>query len=637
MSIPGDRTIARDKTTAAVTEQIALLSLQRSGELCLWLDATGHVVEATDAGCRWLGYRREELVGQHIGSLDPQADPVAFAAGWQAMGDMWPRRFDTELLTKDGRKKFVDASVFRLTGLEQDLQCCLFRDLSSRRDTENMFRTVFERGAVAMAVLNLEGYFERVNSAFQEVLGYRNFNLRGQPLSDIVVEGQQAQAIGSLLDSNLTETTELLDPGQRECLLRHIDGGLIWALVATAIATNDIGQPSSIILQLQDITQIKNVQRELNEARIEAEQASNAKSAFLSKMSHEFRTPLNGVLGMNELLSRTELDGQQRKFTSLVKQSAEALLQVINDILDFSKIEAGEMRLVEEPYDPSELVEELTSFYASVASLKGISLECDLADDLHYEHSGDCNRLRQVLNNLIGNAIKFTEKGEVIVGVGYEMNEDRGWLEFEVRDTGIGMNEVELERVMGPFVQADEGSRRRHDGTGLGLTISSELIQLMNGTLCLQSAPGVGTTVTARVPSTRIARLSPICSDDFLASTRVLIADPNPTLSQILYRRLVAWSATCTMVSTRESMLVELERSKDQSSPYTLVFADDSFVFDPVERTLPTEFEDATSLVVLRALGASNGEPEIGNIQFLTRPILSHTLKACIDAAIDSA
>ncbi len=249
---------------------------------------------------------------------------------------------------------------------------------------------------------------------------------------------------------------------------------------------------------------------ELTESNRQLDEAARAKSDFLDRMSHELRTPMNGVVGMTELLSRTSLSATQSHLTKTIRSSAQILLQIVNDLLDLSKIRAGKVALEKLPVDLAQVLEECTSLFAGAAENKGIELIVCPPPPMQRTLLGDPLRLRQVLMNLVGNAVKFTERGEVVVRADVELvDNDRAIVRLAVTDTGIGMDAVALDKIFEPFAQADETTTRRFGGTGLGLAICRELADLMDGSITVESQAGVGSTFRLSLPVSLGAAIAP--------------------------------------------------------------------------------------------------------------------------------
>jgi PAS domain S-box-containing protein len=398
-----------------------------------------------------------------------------------------------------------------------------------------------------------------MGSGIEELTGYSPIEFTPELLYGIT---QEHSFQGPLAGLSLPEAVRRVLAGEVEAWtedvrIRTRQGDERWMADASVELRDAEGQSHGSIGLLQDITERKRAEAELRQAKEIAEAATRAKAEFLANMSHEIRTPLNAIIGMTGLLLDTSLSAEQGDFTKTIQSSGDALLTLINDILDFSKIESGKLDLENIPFELVSCIEETLDLFAAQTERKGVELGYLLASDTPHTIVGDPNRLRQILTNLVGNAVKFTSKGEVVVSVESQLENGNHRLHFAVRDTGIGISPAGISRLFKSFSQVDASTTRHYGGTGLGLAISRRLSELMGGEMWVESEVGAGSifhfTILAQAAPTQYRMQRPAPSA--LAGKRVLLVDDHPVSLEILVRQLSNWKMETVPVASGEKAL----------------------------------------------------------------------------------
>ncbi len=406
-------------------------------------------------------------------------------------------------------------------------------------------------------VITPELRIEKINQAVTNLLGYDEADLLGQPIQMVLAPEERFP-----LQTPLTLESPYFSMRGQEMKLLAKDGRVLVTAVSTAIMQEDAEADNPrIVCVANDITQRKQFEIELKTAKIAAEKAAKVKSEFLASMSHEIRTPLNAVLGMTSLLLDTPLTAEQEDYITTVRTSGSGLLSVINDILDFSKIDSGKLELEQEAFILRDCVEEAVDLLSSEASAKNIYLNTFIEPDVPLLIESDVTRLRQILVNLLGNAVKFTAEGEVNLWVGSQEKDSHYELSFMIRDTGIGIPQDRVKNLFEPFHQLDASTTRKFGGTGLGLAICKQLTNLMGGEIWLESEPNQGATFHFTIQASASASAQPpsqIHPPKF-AGKRVLVGHPNLTNRVMLNRQLGQWGLEVACAGSTQEYLRTLK------------------------------------------------------------------------------
>lgn len=544
---------------------------------------------------------------------------------------------------RDSRLKEVNDDLeLRVEARTKELQMEVSERLRAQEalfEERQRLRALIDNVPNYMYVKDKDGRFLAANLAVarqmgaaspEELLGRTEFDFYPRELAATFFEDQQRVIRSGKAEINREETRLDSQGNESQVLLTQVP------------LRDKNGRVTGLVGLGHDITHLKKIQNEMQHAREAAEAASQAKSEFLANMSHEIRTPLNGIIGMTDLALETELDREQRDYLETVKFSADSLLTVINDILDFSKIEAGRIDLESVDFDVRDSVEGALKTLAVRADEKGLELLCEVAPDVPEVARGDVTRLRQVLLNLAGNAIKFTADGEVTVKVKQEANDGRGLiLHFTVSDTGIGIPEDKVKLIFTPFAQADSSTTRKYGGTGLGLTISTRLVSMMGGQIWVESEEGRGSqfhfTVGLQAADRKEVAAGGPAPGEILGGVRVLVVDDNRTNLRILEGMLKRWAMIPVCVESGEQALAELESARREENSFGLILTDmhmpkmDGFRF--VEQLRERSGLSTATIMMLTSAG-HRGDAErcrkLGVSAYLLKPIRQFELREAI-------
>jgi PAS domain S-box-containing protein len=544
-------------------------------------DLTGRILWTNPAFSELTGYAPAEAIGACTRLLRSGVHDVEFyrhmwesiLAGGVWRGEIVNRRRDGSLYTEEMTITPMRDENGRVTNF-----IAIKQDVSERKraeealcGSERYFRSLIENASDLIAIVSPSGAVLYASPSHEKYLGWKPEEMVGRDSFDGVHPADIAKA-RNFIDTVIAHPAS--SAGSIEYRYRHKNGS--WRHIET-VAKSLVDDPAvgGLVINSRDVTERHEMEEELRRAKEAAEQGSRAKSEFLANMSHEVRTPLNGIMGATDLTLDTALSAEQREYLTMVKTSADSLLTVINDILDFSKIEVGRLEFEHLAFDVRECLADAVKLLAIRAHQKDLELIVDVDENVPDMVVGDPGRLRQVLVNLIGNAIKFTERGEVVVAVDLSPDDSpEPELRFAVCDTGIGIAADKRDLVFEAFRQADGSMTRRFGGTGLGLAISAKLVERMGGHIEVESEEGRGSTLSFAVRFAAAPAEPPAEAAPDLSDVSALVVDDNATNRRILERVLNRWRMRPTMTDGGEAALAELSRAAADGDPFPLVLLD---------------------------------------------------------------
>ncbi len=626
-----------------------------SPEAIVLLDTKGKILDVNVKVYDWLGYTPEEVIGKNLIMLPflPKRSKVKVMKNFlQRMYGKKLPPYEIDFITKTGEKPIGLILANQISDENGKIigDLAMISDITERKQaeealhkSEKKYRTITENVSVGVyrTTPGPKGKFIEINPAFVKMFGYENKEeLFKIAIADLYKDPEARKRFNDSMISNGFVKN-------KEVRYKRKDG-TIFICSDSAIAVkdekNEVKYYDGII---EDITERKRAEEELIKAREVALLASKTKTEFLASMSHEIRTPMNAIIGMSELLSETSLTPDQQQYVQTFRTAGENLLNIINDILDISKVESGQIELEKIGFNLNEIVEKTTEIMAIRAHTKNLELFYLIEPDIPMDLIGDPVRLRQVLVNLMGNAIKFTEKGEVVLHVDKDpQNKRPGSLLFSIADTGIGIPPEKLKTIFESFAQADSSHTRKYGGTGLGLTISKRLAELMNGSIWVESTVGEGSTFnfTAQFGIQIKPKKRKSIPEVNLKGLKILIVDNNATNRLILRHTLTNWGAVVAEVEKGTQAVAELKKAKKTNNPFKLVLLDCRMPgmggFEIAEQIQKNPDLTQTTIMMLtsdRRKGDVDKCKELGIASHLVKPIKQSDLRNAIARALGKA
>lgn len=560
-------------------------------------DRHGTITYVNDKFCEISKYPREELLGQtHRVINSGYHSKEFFREMWTTIsqGNIW--RGDIRNRARDGSFYWLNATITPVLGQDgtPEHYVAIRFDITEQKRTEiALAKTLSQMDALlraarsAIIATDLNGVITVFNTGAEQLLGYSAKEVVGRHTPLLFYAPEEVAAREKQFEGHLTPVVtgpHVLvvrassgEIDEAEWTYIHREANRIPVRVAITPIRGESGETIGFLHVASDITEERQIRKSLAASRDSALQAARAKADFLANMSHEIRTPMNGVIGMIDLLRDTPLTSHQKEYVDTIQRSGETLLTIVNDILDFSKIEAGKMTMESIPFDPRETVEDVVQVLAPNAHRKGLEIASLIHPDVPQSVKGDPTRVRQILLNLLGNAIKFTEKGQVAVRLRVvERGLENAKVRLSVTDTGLGMTPEVVGKLFSAFTQGDNSTNRRFGGTGLGLAITHKLVSLMGGTIDVDSAPtkGSGFSVTFDWPIAASSTVPAAVESTQGTNARYLVMSGNDLTRESLSLSLAERAGLAELVGTPEEARQSLARAARERSPFTAMFID---------------------------------------------------------------